>query len=260
MKRAKKGFTILEVTLFLAITGLLLVGLLATTWNSISRQRTNDIVQNFADFLGSQYSAVANVQSNGAGNSGKAIYGKVVTFGEEGAGDTIYIYDLFGDVVPSDTIARLSVPKMLEYVHADVIVQDKIEGTNKCNYSVHNQSEYSARYGTKVQTADGDDFKGTIIISRSPSSGSIHTYVASEPIEVQKILAEQAEVVGATGCQTEPFIGIYDNLQSSEINFCLNSEYMLGRIYDVKIERDAKNATNVKIVNLDDPENNKCEN
>jgi len=60
----KNGFTILEVVLVLAVTVALLVGLLAGTGTVIARQRYNDSVTSFRDFLQRQYSLVADVQNN----------------------------------------------------------------------------------------------------------------------------------------------------------------------------------------------------
>jgi type II secretory pathway pseudopilin PulG len=61
--RARRtGFTIIEVMLFLAISGFLLVGILAGTGTGIARQRYNDSVQNVARILREQYSAVINTQ------------------------------------------------------------------------------------------------------------------------------------------------------------------------------------------------------
>jgi prepilin-type N-terminal cleavage/methylation domain-containing protein len=57
-----KGFTIIEVMIFLAISGLLLVGVLIGTGTTIARQRYNDAVQSFAEFLRQQYSFVINPQ------------------------------------------------------------------------------------------------------------------------------------------------------------------------------------------------------
>lgn len=60
----KRGFTILELVLVLAVTAALLVGLLAGTGTVIARQRYNDSVSSFRDFLQRQYSLVADVQNN----------------------------------------------------------------------------------------------------------------------------------------------------------------------------------------------------
>lgn len=60
LERNRYGFTIIEVMIFLAISGLLVIGLLAGTSASISRQRYNDSVQDIADFLRAEYSSVIN--------------------------------------------------------------------------------------------------------------------------------------------------------------------------------------------------------
>ena len=65
----KHGFTIIEVSLFLAITALLFVGITVGTQNSINQQRYADSVNSFADFLRNVYSQVSNPQSAGKGNS-----------------------------------------------------------------------------------------------------------------------------------------------------------------------------------------------
>ncbi|MFV0484723.1 MAG: type II secretion system protein [Candidatus Saccharimonadales bacterium] len=58
----RRGFTIIEVMLFLAISGFLLVGILAGTGAGIARQRYTDSVQHVAQILREQYSAVINTQ------------------------------------------------------------------------------------------------------------------------------------------------------------------------------------------------------
>jgi type II secretory pathway pseudopilin PulG len=58
----RAGFTIIEVMLFLAISGFLFVGILVGTGSGISRQRYNDSVQDIARILREQYSSVVNVQ------------------------------------------------------------------------------------------------------------------------------------------------------------------------------------------------------
>ena len=59
-----KGFTIIEVMLFLALSGFLMVGILAGTGSSISNQRYKDAVQDAAEALRKAYSFVSDTQVN----------------------------------------------------------------------------------------------------------------------------------------------------------------------------------------------------
>lgn len=58
----RRGFTIIEVMLFLALSGFLLIGILAGTGSSIANQRYKDAVQDAVDVLRSAYSFVADTQ------------------------------------------------------------------------------------------------------------------------------------------------------------------------------------------------------
>ena len=101
MSRIRKGFTLIEISIFLAVTGLLFAMVTIGVQNSIYQQRYNDTVQSFADFLRNIYSGVENVQSLGDGRHDVAIYGKMVSFGQtmdlEGnaveSGQPIFVYD-----------------------------------------------------------------------------------------------------------------------------------------------------------------------
>ena len=137
-KHFKSGFTIIEVTLVLAITGMLFVGIIAGSGLNIARQRYNDSVQNFAEFLRTVYSEVSYVQNprddivnpNGyycsaghklisgdptkdteekkpsaIGRTECAIYGKLIVLGKqlEGdkggqAGNVVHTFDIIGQV------------------------------------------------------------------------------------------------------------------------------------------------------------------
>lgn len=69
MKHIKQpGFTIIEVVLFLAVSGLLAVGLMVGTGAAIQRQQYRDSVQSYANFLRDQYARVIAVENDrGAG-------------------------------------------------------------------------------------------------------------------------------------------------------------------------------------------------
>ena len=62
LEEDKKGFTIIEVMLFLALSGFLLAGILAGTGSSISNQRYKDAVQDAVDALRSAYAFVSDTQ------------------------------------------------------------------------------------------------------------------------------------------------------------------------------------------------------
>ena len=87
MEKVKRGFTLVEVALFLAVTGLLFVGVVLGIQNSLFQQKYNDSVQGFAEFLRSIYSQTANTENtfqedgSSRGQSNLAIFGKLVTFG-----------------------------------------------------------------------------------------------------------------------------------------------------------------------------------
>ena len=56
----QKGFTIIEVVLVIAISGLMAAGIMIGVSSSINRQQYRDSVQSFAAFLRSEYSKVVN--------------------------------------------------------------------------------------------------------------------------------------------------------------------------------------------------------
>jgi prepilin-type N-terminal cleavage/methylation domain-containing protein len=61
--KTRKGFTIIEVSLVLAISALIAVGMMNGVTTSIARQRYNDSVNDVVDYLRSAYSEAANVQN-----------------------------------------------------------------------------------------------------------------------------------------------------------------------------------------------------
>lgn len=67
------GFTIIEVMLFLAISGFLFVGIVAGAGSNISRQRYQTSVQDLAEFLREQYSTVSNIQISSRDSTGNDV-------------------------------------------------------------------------------------------------------------------------------------------------------------------------------------------
>ena len=83
--RSRKGFTIVEVVIVLAITGLIFVGAVAGIGSSLARQRFNDATQNLAQTLRTQYDQISRVQISSERDNSMCdyVYGASGTFNSE---------------------------------------------------------------------------------------------------------------------------------------------------------------------------------
>lgn len=63
-RKAATGFTLIEVILFLAIAGLMMIGIIAAANNNINNQRYSTAVTSLASYFQDQYSSVINVRND----------------------------------------------------------------------------------------------------------------------------------------------------------------------------------------------------
>lgn len=267
----RHGFTLIEVSLFLAISGLLLIGIIAGTQSSISAQRFKDSVQNFAEFLRSVYSEVNNPQNTGTnmGRSDYAIYGRLISFGQKrtttGAiipdyEQRIYVYDVIGQ---SDSIGTGSVAEALRAANANVIIENKDASGNTTSVSfAGNVREYIPTWGAAIDDAgktNGTPYAGSILIVRHPRSGTISTLVSSDVININKIVIDANNSKNFTNAQKM----LKDKLNSfgaSVVNFCVNPNgpnLTADVRRNVRLLSNARNASGVELINQDD-DNNAC--
>ena len=240
MKRFKRGFTLIEVSLFLALTALLFVGIAVGVQNSIYQQRFNDAVQNFAEFLRTAYSQVLNVQSEGTGRSDKAIYGKLITFNVDSdtGKNVINTYNVIGDV--SNSIGTGTAIGLLEELEGNVVIEEEDVGGGKTYTPVGFVENYTPRWGAAIQKSDGskNPFVGALLIIRHPLSGTVYTYVTDEQISVG---TDDPKIFG--GESEERFV-------IKQVDFCVNpngpGEGGVRR--DVRVVNNARNASGIEIV------------
>ncbi|MBR2753902.1 type II secretion system protein [Candidatus Saccharibacteria bacterium] len=282
MKRAKHGFTLIEVAIFLAVTGLLFISVTVGVQNSIFQQRYTDSVQNFADFLRNLYSEIANVQSRGSGNSEKAIYGKLVTFGETmnlggGSNDetsndnassqNIFVYDVIGGV--GNFSGSGDAFRSLKALGANVVIK---EGDTYVPVGII--ESYKTRWAAAIQAVEPhipdlpEYFEGTILIVRHPSSGQVYTAILKDNagknivIEVNRMIDEMQKSGKEESVFGEDYL--WDNSENKshfkidEINFCVNPNgNEPSRIRaNVRIDKGTSNASGVEVIM--DGERNKC--
>lgn len=274
MKKGRWGFTLIEVAIFLAITGALFISVAVGVQNSVYQQRNNDSVQNFIEFLRSVYGQVGDVQNTGGGRSEKAIYGKLITFGESynlageqvnggESGNTAFVYTVIGDVNKNSESGG-ALP-LLEKLGANVTRRvEKEDGSTELvlagiaeSYTPKWAAQIEPSCDKKVVDCDYTPLKGMVLIVRHPNSGTIYTYYADKLIEVNKIINE-AKISGRTS--VNPFIqpgsGGETNyltdgtFESKQIDFCINTsgEANVTNRTDVRIIRGAKNASGIEQV------------
>ena len=265
MRTIKKGFTLIEVALFLAVTGLLFIGVTVGVQNSIFQQRFNDSVQNFMEFLRGSYNNVSNVQSLSGGRSEKAIYGKLITFGQqykqdgetevENSRNTIFTYSIIGDIGETSSSGVL---QSLIDLNADVIYHDSNEGKVVPAGIVQS---YTPKWSASVQFADNyENFVGAILIIRNPSTGMMYTYaVEGETIEVNQLIHTiNTSIYGESDYNILENSGLLNethepHFERKEVNVCINpngDEGVLRR--NIRLASGTRNASGVELIPEDE--------
>ena len=271
MKKGKLGFTLIEISFFLAITGALFVSIIVGTQNSIWQQKYNDSVQSFTNFIRDAYSQVANPQgsqSTGGGRSDKAIYGKLIVFGEE--------YDLKGEKIPSDeqrifiydvignasSIGTGSVIETFKALNINVVVET-VSGATTTNVSPAGLADSfvptwsSVVEKTRVTAGADNNFKGSILIVRHPRSGIINTLVADRVIKVNEEI-KNARLSGNYSATRTLLTSKLDFFAVNQVDFCLNP-YGMGEMgtfrRNIRIVKNARNASGVEIIDQDASDN-----
>ncbi len=272
MKHKRKGFTLIEIMLFLAITSLLFVGIIVGTNNSIAQQRFTDSVQNFVELLKSVYSEVSNPQSIGEGRADVAIYGKLITIGETYGLDgvslgsnrleqRIHVYDVVG---AADNAGSGSVTKVLEGLHVNVAVVTKMdESGHTIEMGPAGEARsYVLRWGASLETTAQKDitnpagnlFKGSILIVRHPQSGTINTLFANNVvINVNSTLAK-ANSEGNFENAENLLSSRLNSFVAKQIDFCINpagAEKPSEIRRDIRLTKNLRNGSGVAVIDLD---------
>lgn len=191
-QKSKKGFTIIEVTLVLAITGLMMIGVISSTYISISRQRYNDSLRSFAEYMRGIYAEALSPESitesatTLVGNSkDKAILGKVVVFSYNPTTKRSEVHSatLTGTAKISHQSDRGFLTELAdtdEDKNAISIYCGDASGQNSSveSYTLLWEADLAQANGMPSGSTYDNEFTGTMIIARTPTSATLHTAFA----------------------------------------------------------------------------------
>ena len=261
----KSGFTIIEVMLVLGLTGMLLIGLLGGTFASIASQRYSDSVRSFAEYLRQEYSEVLSPESLGAGNSQKyAIYGKAIVFGHDYGNEDdnrrVYSAIVIGDAkipesIDGGFITELANVNLMLYCGQALATGAENGNTSVDYYDPLWQSSLTV---PENKGLNNPQFKGTVIIARTPTSGAIHTIYTQQTYDLKNNCDANN---GGIGASTAFHDDLYDFVNSDtvpddkkfeyeSVGICVTSEN--SSLYrEVRIARDGHNTSAISTLSTD---------
>lgn len=186
--RISSGFTIIETMLFLAVTGLLIMGALIGTGTSLANQRYRDSVETFKNLLQTQYAelgSVKNARSDAwqCGSDAKPVAGSEY----RGQSDCMivgrYMVINQGDISIYNVLARENSPG------APALTTDIATMRGNYTYNVADEVEdRSIEWGAEIAWPSAGTGRRTIttprtigiLFVRSPESGRVYTFTSND--------------------------------------------------------------------------------
>lgn len=193
----QRGFTIIEVLLFLSISGLMFVALMAGVSTNINQQRYRDSVTSLGGLFQQQYAEVSNTR-NGRDDNWRcdaSIVEQDLSNGEaRGASDCV----LLGRYIRAvDNGTRVEIGSVVgtEPATGTVLQSDSIAlAAYQPKLSTFEQTTRELEWGAVLRDADDRAANFTILILRSPLSGLVRTFAnaSSAPNPLADMITEEA--------------------------------------------------------------------
>lgn len=259
-----KGFTIIEIIMFLAMSAIVFIGVIAGVQNSVANHQFNDSVETFYEFLRSLYAKVINPQTTGDGNSDEVIHGVLAVFGESrdllgndvADKGTVYVYTVVASLKPKPTLSIKSTG--VANINRFYLFRWKkgADGLRKEENGIelYSVEDYTPRWQTEIQNTSGAPYKGSIMILRYPAtSGALTTLVSDKVIEVNDEVIKNANSLYTLKNKFN-FL-VKNDWRVKAVDFCVASDNNSFSRRDIRIEKNAANSSGVKKINVDDSTN-----
>lgn len=233
----RSGFTLIEVMLFLAISGAMAVGLLTTVGANINAQRYRDATTSLVSYLQSEYDKAVNVQNDRAdalacsggaisesgagqprGTSECVIIGRFITTTGGSTFTSRPVYAATGTIAPTNSDTdRTAINKASPFLSS----------------VISEQSTYTTEWQTKVVAPGTNNvYNPSILIIRSPLSGALKTYV------------------GTGSSLSNVLTDTNDMARQADKNLCINPDgLILGGRGGAVIINNISSASGVKAIN-----------
>lgn len=237
----RSGFTIIEVMLFLAITGALTIAILVGSGAAIGQQRYRDSVNSFKGLVQEQYSQIANVINSEVQNPVCSPSGAALLFsGESGQSrgtSECLVIGRFLLVEPT----KVTTYNLIGQPPTGATGSD--DSTTLRGYAVAAQSPeaYEISWGARIVEPRTEDGSTTsVLIVRSPLSGSILTYVQD-------------------GDHLSSIRGMIDDDNMVQKDFCIDSSGGLSALARRQAVRINAKAANQGAIEIPLEEDNVCD-
>lgn len=217
--RGQSGFTIIETTLFLAVTGLLILLVVAGTGVSLNVQRYRDAVDDFKSIVQQQYASLSSVQNGrndnwscnrssasvsqggssteSRGQSGCMLLGKYMRIERS----QMTIYPVVGVRVSTNTGADIT--SMANYYAMNVVASEADDRTLGWGTEI----AWTATAGRLDYQSPSTPRNIGILFIRSPESGQIYTFTSNTIPNKDSITAQTfSNMISASGARNERMV------------------------------------------------------
>lgn len=229
------GFTIIETTLVLAVTGLLVAMILIGIGSSLNHERYTDTVNQSLDFFRGQYSQTMNVSNDRPSNESCGAGGISTLSGgtTRGASDCL----LVGNVIRSSDGITVTVHQVIARhdPSSDIGISSGSTNIQILTAAALQQGNQTSTYGVEwgsslLKPGTTDAAKFSILVVRVPVSGVVETYTSSsDTIQVSSLI----------------------NAPQNDVKLCLDQRGFLGigvQPMGILIEKGASNSSNVQSI------------
>lgn len=206
MRKYQQGFTIIELVLVFAITGLVIAMVLAGIGNSLRAERYRDATNQTVDFFQGLYSKTANISNDreAAKNCNASVTTAPYDTGGKGRGTSDCF--LTGYLVRSSDNGEVVSTQMVIARHdanadPDIGTQSEAGTLRRSLLLPTDPSTYTLEWGARLLRG-ANPARFTLLIARSPVSGVVRTYVnlSSNTASIDSLLAGTGAMSEARFC------------------------------------------------------------